>query len=92
MTARPALPSSAELTLLTNEEFSARWRTLVGEVPAVMLQDRAEMIRLLVESVTQAEGPLGADQDQGTDPAPEDDAAGTRITGLRELKEGRGEG
>lgn len=61
MTARPLELLSAELTLLTDEEFAARWRALVGELPVVMLPDRAEMIELLVESMAPAQGPLKAD-------------------------------
>lgn len=61
MTARPLLPSSAKLALLTNEEFAAQWCVLVGEPPAAMLPDRAEMIRLLVESVTPAQRPSNLD-------------------------------
>lgn len=57
MTARPVIPSPANLALLTNEEFVAQWRVLVGEPPAAMLPDRAEMIRLLVGSVTPAQPP-----------------------------------
>jgi len=42
--ARDAL---AHLPLAT---FVAGWRAIVGEPPAVMLENRSEMIRLLVES------------------------------------------
>lgn len=75
MTARPALPSPAELTLLTDEEFAARWRDLVGELPAIMLSDRADMIRLLVRSMAPARGTLEADKGLRVDPRPNDDEA-----------------
>lgn len=61
MTARPPEPLPAELTLLTDEEFAARWCALVGEPPAVMLPDRAEMIQLLVESMAPTQGSPEAD-------------------------------
>lgn len=57
MSKRVVLPSLAELEPLTNEEFAAWWRALVGEPPAAMLQDRAEMIRLLAEGLSAAEAP-----------------------------------
>ena len=33
------------------KDFIAAWRGLVGEPPAIMLDSRSEMIRLLVESI-----------------------------------------
>ena len=44
------LSCPADLNLLSTHEFVVRWCMLVGEPPAVMLEDRAEMVRLLVES------------------------------------------
>lgn len=75
MTVGPPLPSSAELTLLTNEEFAFQWRVLVGEPPAIMLSDRAEMIRLLVRSMAPARGALEAIKGLRVDPGPEGDEA-----------------
>lgn len=46
-----SLPSPADLSILSNEEFAACWRALIGEPPAILLQDRAEMVRLLMESL-----------------------------------------
>ncbi|GJE69881.1 hypothetical protein [Methylorubrum podarium] len=43
----PAQDALAHLPVTT---FVAGWRALVGEPPAVMLENRSEMIRLLVES------------------------------------------
>lgn len=68
MTARPALPS-VDLMFLTDEEFAARWRDLMGELPAVMLPDRAEMIELLVESVAPADAGENATKPAGKSPA-----------------------
>ncbi len=36
---------------LTSEEFSKRWKGLVGEPPSAMLDDRSQMLAILVESV-----------------------------------------
>jgi hypothetical protein len=46
------------LTRMPQPEFIAGWKALVGEPPATMLEDRAEMIRVLVEStpIAQPEG------------------------------------
>ena len=38
------------LTQMPKPEFIAGWKALVGEPPAAMLEDRSEMIRVLVES------------------------------------------
>lgn len=38
------------LTQMPQPEFIAGWKALVGEPPATMLEDRSEMIRVLVES------------------------------------------
>ncbi|MCJ2092086.1 MULTISPECIES: hypothetical protein [unclassified Methylobacterium] len=38
------------LTQMSHPEFIAGWKALVGEPPAAMLEDRSEMIRVLVES------------------------------------------
>ena len=72
MTERPSAHLSAELTLLTDEEFSDRWRALVGEPPAIMLPDRTAMIQLLIESMAPAHGLLEADETPGTDPGSEE--------------------
>lgn len=37
-------------SLLPEAVFLKAWRALVGEPPATMLEDRSEMIRILVES------------------------------------------
>lgn len=36
---------------LTLEEFSKRWKDLVGEPPSAMLDDRSRMLAILVECV-----------------------------------------
>lgn len=79
MTERPSAHLSAELTLLNDEEFSDRWRALVGEPPAIMLPDRAEMIQLLVESVASAH------------PVADCEEVGRHIAGLRTVRKCRGE-
>ena len=38
------------LTRMPQPEFIAGWKALVGEPPSTMLEDRSEMIRVLVES------------------------------------------
>lgn len=38
------------LTQMSRSEFVAGWKALVGEPPATMLEDRSEMIRVLLES------------------------------------------
>lgn len=38
------------LTQMSRSEFVAGWKALVGEPPATILEDRSEMIRVLVES------------------------------------------
>ena len=48
-------PVADTLTNLPLADFVAAWRRLVGEPPAVMLDSRSEMIRLLVESVPVAQ-------------------------------------
>lgn len=72
-------PSPADLSRLSNEEFTARWRALIGEPPSILLQDRAEMVRLLVESMAPVpcqEGPAAvapsglADAQAAKSPAP----------------------
>lgn len=50
--ARP--PTLDVLADMPQAEFVARWRSLVGEPPAIMLESRSEMIRLLVESTKAA--------------------------------------
>ena len=39
------------LVHIPQAEFVAAWQALVGEPPAMMLEDRSEMIRVLVQSV-----------------------------------------
>lgn len=41
----------ASINVLSEEEFVDRWRDLVGEPPAAMLESRHQMLALLVESV-----------------------------------------
>lgn len=50
----PAPYRSDRLDGLPLDAFVARWRLIVGEPPATMLASRAEMIRMLVESVPAA--------------------------------------
>ncbi|AMB44236.1 MULTISPECIES: hypothetical protein [Methylobacteriaceae] len=47
-------PDLDVLVDLPQADFVARWRSLVGEPPAIMLESRSEMIRLLVESTKAA--------------------------------------
>ena len=47
----PASQSDDLLTHMPQAEFVAAWETLVGEPPAMMLDSRSEMIRVLVESM-----------------------------------------
>ncbi len=42
--------ASDALTQLSEAEFVSRWRSIVGEPPAIMLESRSEMIQVLVES------------------------------------------
>ncbi|GJE40418.1 hypothetical protein KHHGKMAE_4511 [Methylobacterium persicinum] len=69
--------SSVELALLTNDEFAARWTALVGEPPAIMLQDRAQMVRLLVESMAAEASPI-LESASGTGRPRKGGAMGTR--------------
>ncbi len=38
----------SRLRELTDEDFVAKWREIVGEPPSIMLEDRREMIAILV--------------------------------------------
>lgn len=51
-----AASREASIAALSRETFVERWRVLVGEPPAAMLECRREMLALLVESV-----PVGVD-------------------------------
>ena len=55
------LMSQGEDTLarMSQPEFIAAWKAMVGEPPAMMLSSRSEMIRLLVDS-TSIEPPVGS--------------------------------
>lgn len=44
-------PAAEALGRMSARDFVAAWRSLVGEPPAVILEDRAEMIRILAEAV-----------------------------------------
>ncbi|GJD47287.1 hypothetical protein AFCDBAGC_5180 [Methylobacterium cerastii] len=47
-------PSSAKedsLDDMSEREFLDAWKAIVGEPPAIMLSSRAEMVRVLAESV-----------------------------------------
>ncbi|TXN76583.1 hypothetical protein FV228_00060 [Methylobacterium sp. WL18] len=46
----PMSPSEDALTDISQREFVAGWAALVGEPPVMMLENRSEMIRVLVES------------------------------------------
>ena len=48
-TLSPAIAQDG-IAVLSREEFIARWHSIVGEPPAIMLECRAAMIRLLVEA------------------------------------------
>lgn len=56
--AEPMLQHEDALNRIPSAEFVAVWRSLVGEPPAMMLESRSEMIRLLVDSIPIA-GPVG---------------------------------
>jgi hypothetical protein len=47
-----------DIGAITDAEFITGWRRIVGEPPAAMLDDRREMIALLVASVAAARWPL----------------------------------
>jgi hypothetical protein len=47
-----------DLRLISDAEFISGWQRIVGEPPAAMLDDRREMIALLVDSVGVAGWPL----------------------------------
>lgn len=57
----PAHPSRNKnaLACLPHAEFVEGWRRIVGEPPAVMLDSRSEMIKLLLESVPIADPAQG---------------------------------
>lgn len=44
---------------MTNADFVARWREIVGEPPSIMLDDRREMIAILVAA---SEAPADASE------------------------------
>ena len=46
---KPVAPDA--LAHLTDAEFIAHWRAIVGEPPAIMLESRAEMISVLDEGM-----------------------------------------
>jgi hypothetical protein len=46
----PMSPDEDALTHISQPAFVAGWAALVGEPPAMMLENRSEMIRVLVES------------------------------------------
>lgn len=48
---RRELPSAQALNEMSRADFVLAWRSIVGEPPAVVLDDRAEMIRILAEAV-----------------------------------------
>lgn len=47
MTDRGDLPSAEALTLMSAAEFVSAWCRIVGEPPAIVLESRREMIRIL---------------------------------------------
>lgn len=48
------------LAHISQADFAHAWCTIVGEPPALMLESRSEMIRLLVDSIPAA--PSGFDE------------------------------
>jgi hypothetical protein len=54
------LPKVTALARMPPAEFVARWRALTGEPPAVMLDDRFQMLVLLVKGVPAAPFPPAA--------------------------------
>jgi hypothetical protein len=59
-------PASDTLAHIPPEDFVAAWRAMVGEPPAIMLESRSEMIRLLVDSTPAA--PSGLDEQTPVQP------------------------
>lgn len=58
---------------LTNADFVARWREIVGEPPSIMLEDRREMIAILI----------AASGVPAVTPEPDDDACPSSEDGQR---------
>jgi hypothetical protein len=51
----PVPQLEGSLTQMPRPEFIRRWKALVGEPPAAMLDDQSQMIRVLVESTPTAQ-------------------------------------
>lgn len=51
MTSRRELPTAEALGQMSMTDFVSAWRSIVGEPPAVMLENRAEMICILDEAI-----------------------------------------
>ena len=71
----PVSQGEDSLAQISQSEFIAGWKALVGEPPAAMLDSRSEMIRVLVEST-----PLvpPADPREAPEPPAEADPADDR--------------
>jgi hypothetical protein len=52
--------SSARLARLTNDAFIRNWTCLFGEPPAALLDDRREMLNIVVRTVPVLSYPLGS--------------------------------
>lgn len=55
VSAEPTSQSEDALTHMSQAAFVAAWEIFVGEPPAMMLESRSAMIRLLVESTPVAQ-------------------------------------
>lgn len=55
MTSNRQAARTADLDALSDEQFISGWRRIVGEPPAILLEDRREMIAHLVRSIPAAE-------------------------------------
>lgn len=52
----PELLALSNLDRLSLTDFIAGWRAITGEPPAIILESRSEMIRLLIDSTPVAPG------------------------------------
>ena len=69
-----ANPTSAKpdaIDEISEQEFVEAWKAIVGEPPAVMLESRADMVKVLVESVPIAKPDPAAALDLSHRPEPE---------------------
>ena len=64
MQAGPIAGDEDRLNQISQTDFVTAWKALVGEPPALLLESRSEMIRILVDSIPMAR----SDLTWGTDP------------------------